>query len=254
MFSKVLVHSTTRLARVGRGASRFSSNSATFQIASPFKLHKLESGPSETVTATKDELLEYYTLMYKMRRMEITCDNEYKVINNITTHHKNNFYGLNHTPPLSDLGSKHSWVLPSLRWSGGRGHWGWGRSGSKRFLDHFLSMSLYHVGPWRLGESDSGRIVWKIGWCREWKRGLHAFLQQGSKLLRRSGNCRGPGPCRCRTCICVKIQRLLWFFMHLKRIMIIYSCTSQWLRWSPLRWRSRGHPLGRRVNGFQSSF
>lgn len=41
----------------------------------------LKEGPAEKVTATRDELISYYRLMYTMRRMEITCDNEYKARN-----------------------------------------------------------------------------------------------------------------------------------------------------------------------------
>lgn len=39
----------------------------------------LVGAPAETVEVTKDELLSYLKLMYTMRRMEITCDTEYKV-------------------------------------------------------------------------------------------------------------------------------------------------------------------------------
>lgn len=39
----------------------------------------LESGPEEFAITNREELLSYYRLMYTMRRMEITCDNEYKV-------------------------------------------------------------------------------------------------------------------------------------------------------------------------------
>jgi hypothetical protein len=39
----------------------------------------LEKGPEEFAITNREELLSYYRLMYTMRRMEITCDNEYKV-------------------------------------------------------------------------------------------------------------------------------------------------------------------------------
>jgi pyruvate dehydrogenase E1 component alpha subunit len=38
----------------------------------------LDSAPDDIVTCTKDEFMDYFRLMYTMRRMEITCDNEYK--------------------------------------------------------------------------------------------------------------------------------------------------------------------------------
>jgi pyruvate dehydrogenase E1 component alpha subunit len=41
----------------------------------------LDTQPSNEVTATKDELMEMFETMYTMRRMEITCDNEYKARN-----------------------------------------------------------------------------------------------------------------------------------------------------------------------------
>ncbi|PIY89574.1 MAG: pyruvate dehydrogenase (acetyl-transferring) E1 component subunit alpha, partial [Nitrosopumilales archaeon CG_4_10_14_0_8_um_filter_34_8] len=34
--------------------------------------------PSTTVTTTKDDLMHQFRQMYTMRRMEITCDTEYK--------------------------------------------------------------------------------------------------------------------------------------------------------------------------------
>lgn len=49
-----------------------------FEFAQPFKLHNLEEGPENHTYANREELLSFYRLMYTMRRMEITCDNEYK--------------------------------------------------------------------------------------------------------------------------------------------------------------------------------
>ena len=38
----------------------------------------MDSSPAESVEVSKDELVSMFELMYTMRRMEITCDNEYK--------------------------------------------------------------------------------------------------------------------------------------------------------------------------------
>jgi pyruvate dehydrogenase E1 component alpha subunit len=45
------------------------------------KLHKIENGPSTTVEYSREELMKQFEIMYTMRRMEITCDNEYKARN-----------------------------------------------------------------------------------------------------------------------------------------------------------------------------
>lgn len=59
----------------------FSSNVATFDVSGSYEVHNLEAGPPTEVNATKEELLEMFEVMYTMRRMEITCDNEYKARN-----------------------------------------------------------------------------------------------------------------------------------------------------------------------------
>ena len=57
-----------------------SGDAAEFQIDVPFLTHNCD-GPSHTTTATKEELIKYYTDMNVIRRMEIACDNEYKARN-----------------------------------------------------------------------------------------------------------------------------------------------------------------------------
>ena len=60
-------------------ARRFSSSSSvTVTFDKPFVTHKLDSMPPDSTVVTREELLDYYTLMYKMRRMEISADTLYK--------------------------------------------------------------------------------------------------------------------------------------------------------------------------------
>lgn len=61
--------------------STSTDDSVTFDLTGSFKTHNLETAPSNEITMTKDELLSHFKLMYTMRRMEITCDNEYKARN-----------------------------------------------------------------------------------------------------------------------------------------------------------------------------
>lgn len=53
------------------------SNEATFETK-PYKLHKLEQGPSSTVTVTRDDALKYYKQMQIIRRLETAASNLYK--------------------------------------------------------------------------------------------------------------------------------------------------------------------------------
>mmetsp|Transcript_25945 Transcript_25945/g.37201 ORF Transcript_25945/g.37201 Transcript_25945/m.37201 type:complete len:406 (+) Transcript_25945:94-1311(+) len=65
-------------------ASRYFSSGpdvASFDLTGSFETHCLETAPNNTVECTKEDFLSYFRLMYTMRRMEITCDNEYKARN-----------------------------------------------------------------------------------------------------------------------------------------------------------------------------
>lgn len=54
------------------------SSSTTFDLTGSFEVHNLENSPATSVESDKEELLSMFELMHTMRRMEITCDNEYK--------------------------------------------------------------------------------------------------------------------------------------------------------------------------------
>mmetsp|Transcript_15138 Transcript_15138/g.18439 ORF Transcript_15138/g.18439 Transcript_15138/m.18439 type:complete len:400 (-) Transcript_15138:847-2046(-) len=57
---------------------RSMSSEATFDLTGSFKTHNLDIAPNNEITMSKEELIGHFKLMYTMRRMEITCDNEYK--------------------------------------------------------------------------------------------------------------------------------------------------------------------------------
>ncbi|GMI58106.1 hypothetical protein TeGR_g11826 [Tetraparma gracilis] len=65
-------------APAARTAARGMASEATFSLEGLYQTHNLDSAPPTSTVATKDELVSYLTTMYTMRRMEITCDNEYK--------------------------------------------------------------------------------------------------------------------------------------------------------------------------------
>lgn len=44
----------------------------------PYKLHKLDQGPSTTVTCNKDDALQMYRQMQSIRRLEMAAANLYK--------------------------------------------------------------------------------------------------------------------------------------------------------------------------------
>ena len=52
-------------------------SSVKIDFPGAFVAHKVEA-PVESAETSKEELMDYFKLMYTMRRMEITCDNEYK--------------------------------------------------------------------------------------------------------------------------------------------------------------------------------
>lgn len=44
----------------------------------PFRLHKLDDGPSTTVILNKEDAITYYTQLHTIRRMETSAGNLYK--------------------------------------------------------------------------------------------------------------------------------------------------------------------------------
>ena len=81
-------------------------------------------GPSDTTTATKAEMHEMLDLMLRMRRMEVSFDNEYKVGHTLPAAAAARLYfpqraRLTWYPRVFVPGPQHPWFLPPLRWPGG---------------------------------------------------------------------------------------------------------------------------------------
>ncbi|TDH65275.1 hypothetical protein CCR75_001683 [Bremia lactucae] len=80
----MLRRSTAALARSVTPSNRKftaaanASGEVKFDLPVPFELHRLEQGPPKFAVTNREEMLDFYQLMYTMRRMEITNDNEYK--------------------------------------------------------------------------------------------------------------------------------------------------------------------------------
>jgi len=77
--------------------------------------------PTTSATATGEELLDYYRQMFLIRRCEITSDVEYKVWY-CRVPLLGPWWRLTDLLPsvLLRTGSQHSWLLPLVRWPGGR--------------------------------------------------------------------------------------------------------------------------------------
>lgn len=74
--SRRINHRNKALAPFFTSSKTFASE-ATFDTK-PFKLHKLEEGPSTRVTVTRDDALTYYKQMLMIRRIETASGNLYK--------------------------------------------------------------------------------------------------------------------------------------------------------------------------------
>uniref|UniRef100_A0AAV1T2W9 Pyruvate dehydrogenase E1 component subunit alpha n=1 Tax=Peronospora matthiolae TaxID=2874970 RepID=A0AAV1T2W9_9STRA len=75
-----LVQNAAPVTRAFSAAAN-ASGDVQFDLSDPYVLHRLDEGPAEVAVTNREEMLGYYQMMYTMRRMEITNDNEYKARN-----------------------------------------------------------------------------------------------------------------------------------------------------------------------------
>ncbi|XP_050295482.1 pyruvate dehydrogenase E1 component subunit alpha type II, mitochondrial-like isoform X2 [Anthonomus grandis grandis] len=77
MAKRVSQYLNKALGLISRNATGHTVGESQFETQ-PYKLHKLEEGPSQHVTLTRDEALLMYTQMHTIRRMETSAGNLYK--------------------------------------------------------------------------------------------------------------------------------------------------------------------------------
>ncbi|KAJ1462614.1 dehydrogenase E1 component-domain-containing protein [Pelagophyceae sp. CCMP2097] len=74
----MMLRGLSRVAgRASSAAPKRSMSTVKVEFPGAFETHLFDK-PDEFAETSKEELLDYFTTMYRMRRMEITCDNEYK--------------------------------------------------------------------------------------------------------------------------------------------------------------------------------
>ncbi|CAO1415383.1 unnamed protein product [Diamesa serratosioi] len=61
-----------------QSTKNYATKEATFEVNRPFKMHRLESSPSSSVTVSREEALDMYTKMQAIRRIETSAGNLYK--------------------------------------------------------------------------------------------------------------------------------------------------------------------------------
>lgn len=79
--NKIAIFSKAVLSNANRSFSTsqlVNANTIAYTIDKKYDLHKLESGPSYDVEATKEEAMKYYNQMQAIRRLETTAGNLYK--------------------------------------------------------------------------------------------------------------------------------------------------------------------------------
>lgn len=71
----ILLRNVNKTSTAAKSANY--ATEATYEVK-PYKLHRLENGPKETVTVSKDEAIKLYTQMQTIRRLETSAGNLYK--------------------------------------------------------------------------------------------------------------------------------------------------------------------------------
>lgn len=77
MFRTILVELTSKFKTAPTKSVKHYATAAKFETKE-FKLHNLESGPSTSVSVTKEDALAYYTSMQTIRRLETSAGSLYK--------------------------------------------------------------------------------------------------------------------------------------------------------------------------------